>query len=242
MIILNTFVDDDVLRDYDSIVTIMNAGTGEKSGRRDMRQLFMLEMQKVLNGPSVRDILDKLRTEPIPVIYSDNGHLRWKNERQKNYVLMMMRKKKNIPYKRTHILARGWSVMKASDPVQSGPLRGIIRFLNPDTRGIYPFVQGEWMQPFHIDTRWPDASEVIGRNSDRVQSEVIDAWLRSQILFGSYTNYTFLLKPMTAQTYWKYMSGKTGTGNATIGGGGAPGQSQAHKGWMRYLNERKSEI
>lgn len=102
--------------------------------------------------------------------------MRWKSEKQRKYVLMMLRKRKNLPYQRTSDLAKGW-INRALVDVRMGTIR--ITTLNvAESRDMsgrvvryQRFVSGdigtkienyaEPIQPFHADRGWQPAQPII---------------------------------------------------------------------------------
>lgn len=114
-------------------------------------------------------LLQELQTEPGPVVYADNGHLRWKSEKQRRYVMALLRSTGNLPYQRTHELSKAWHV----DPIE---LDGGGGFSVYNTSSIIQYVEGDSAQPFHLDTGWVQAAEVITRYIDEAEEVLVQTW------------------------------------------------------------------
>lgn len=139
-----------------------------RAGAKDAPRKMRRELGKIARGPTAQALIRALATEPGRPRYP----LRWKSARQRRYVMAMLRRAGNIPYRRTHRLAQGWRVVL--DSIQEG--YGVFRVENND-RAVQ-FVQGDYAQPYHLDTGWPQAAPMIRAYDERFTSEVIDAWWR----------------------------------------------------------------
>lgn len=130
---------------------------------------------------AVQPALEELRRYPPRKL---GMRIRWKSERQRRYVLMMLRATNNLPYKRTGALGRGWKGDVKVDR-RSGGLR--VRIWNDAEQAEWRtgvkrryerYVQGdvglgvsrqsvarydEAIQPFHKDRGWQPAAQVIQR-------------------------------------------------------------------------------
>jgi hypothetical protein len=83
--------------------------------------------------------------------------LRWKSDKQRKYVMAMLRKENNLPYRRTGRLETAWA---GSSTVKQVTIANTAR----DKRKgqfIAPFVIGAFQQPFHADTGWQKRSAAI---------------------------------------------------------------------------------
>ncbi len=120
----------------------------------------------IARGPRAQRLIVRLSTEPGRPRYP----LRWKSAKQRRYVMAKLRESGSLPYERTHAIARGWSV--TLDSIQEG--RGAFIVSNP-ARGA-EYVQGDFAQPFHLDTGWVQAAPVIQEFAAGFESDVIDAW------------------------------------------------------------------
>lgn len=113
----------------------------------------------------INRMLTELRDEPGPPKYP----LRWKSERQRRYVMAKLSEEGNLPYKRTHKLSKSWR----ADVVFTDE-GGTFSVSNNDTSSIY--VQGDYQQPFHLDTGWPAAAPIISKYADILEDVLIDTW------------------------------------------------------------------
>lgn len=118
-------------------------------------------------------MLDELRTMPGPPHYP----LRWKSERQRRYVMWLLKSQNNLPYQRTGELSRAWEVNIASS--EDG---GSITVEN-DTP-YAQFVQGDSAQPFHLDTGWPQAAPIISKYAEEAEEVLIQTWYTVTDIFG----------------------------------------------------------
>jgi hypothetical protein len=90
--------------------------------------------------------LSLLRTEPGKPIYP----LRWKSKKQRRAFFATKGFGKGIPYSRSGAQSNSWSVI-----VEDGKI--VLSSSSPVTR----FIQGEDVQPFHLDTGWIQVSDVV---------------------------------------------------------------------------------
>lgn len=155
MISVTTLLDTDVL---DAV----------RETARESRAAMRRELGKLARGSLANALLRELSREPG----RPNYPLRWKSKRQRRYVMALLRETNNLPYRRTHRLAQGWRVV-LDDLVEGA---GVIRVEN-DSR-IAPYVQGDFAQPYHLDTGWPQMAPLVSRYSAAFQDATIDAWLR----------------------------------------------------------------
>lgn len=134
--------------------------------RRRVFNAYELQ-SRPLRGRLLRD----LKTEPGSPKYP----LHWKNRRQKRKVLMLLREQGNLPYTRTHELIRQWTVK-----MQSNLVGGRLEIENDSP--VVRYVQGEWQQPFHKDTGWPNETLISVRytfEATRLLDSVIDQQLEA---------------------------------------------------------------
>ncbi len=120
----------------------------------------------IARGPRAQRLIIRLSTEPGRPRYP----LRWKSAKQRRYVMARLRETGNLPYVRTHGLARGWAV--TLDSIQEGA--GAFIVSNPSRAAEY--VQGDFAQPYHLDSGWPQAAPIIQEFAAGFESDVIDAW------------------------------------------------------------------
>lgn len=153
---------------------------------KDALPVIAREMQYAVLNP----MLALLRVYPARQI---GMKMRWKSEKQKRYVLMKLRKEKNLPYKRTMGLARGWTATARVNP-NTGSLQITTANLatSRDARGrrvkFARYVIGDIglgksersirryadpIQPFHQDRGWQPAALTIMRFYDRANEYVL---------------------------------------------------------------------
>ena len=110
-------------------------------------------------------ILADLRQEPGKPRYP----LRWKSERQRRFVMAKLSREGNLPYQRTHRLSKGWDIV-FTDTADGGVMSAFNE--TPYAR----FVQGDDAQPFHLDTNWIQAADVIVKWEDVAADRLITTW------------------------------------------------------------------
>lgn len=122
-------------------------------------------VRRELRTEAERRIIKKLRTYPRKPHYP----LRWASERQRKYVMAMLRRQDNLPYQRTGGLRRGWDV-----EVKINPTTAFLVIVNDSPAAQY--VMGDRQQPFHKDTGWPFAGDIIYKESARLADDMVAAW------------------------------------------------------------------
>ncbi len=123
---------------------------------------------KIARGPTAHRLIVELSQEPGPPHYP----LRWKSARQRRKVMAMLRESGHWSYIRTHKISQGWRVVL--ETLADGV--GVFGVVN-NAPGV-EFVQGDYAQPFHLDTGWVQAAPVIVQYGEALQDEVINAWYR----------------------------------------------------------------
>jgi hypothetical protein len=119
----------------------------------------------------------KALTPPSPASKWPNHPypLRWASERQRRYVMALLRSMGGPPYRRTGELEDGWHVRVEKDQAGSA-----IYIENDAPHWLYvyggPGVLGQWQQPFHQDIGWPDFGAVFESYEARIQDEVEVLW------------------------------------------------------------------
>lgn len=101
--------------------------------------------------------------------------MRWRSQKQMRFVMMKLRKEKNLPYKRTGNLARGWknrpevdtrqgviTITTYNDAVSQGQgeAKPYQRFVSGDI-GSHLERYDEPIQPFHKDRGWQPAQPIV---------------------------------------------------------------------------------
>lgn len=122
----------------------------------------------IARGKTAQRLIVELSQEPGAPRYP----LRWKSARQRRKVMAMLREAGNLPYVRTHKIAQGWRVVL--ERLSDG--EGVFGVVN--TAPGVEFVEGDYAQPYHLDTGWPQAAPIITRYADDLQDELINAWYR----------------------------------------------------------------
>ncbi len=114
-----------------------------------------------------RKALAALKAEPP--LWPASKPRRWKSERQRRYVIAMLREEDNLPYQRTHDLANAWKLdLTATDD-------GVVMTAENDDPAVN-FVQGDWAQPMHLDSGWPQAAEVLTQAQEELNDGMIEDW------------------------------------------------------------------
>lgn len=118
---------------------------------------------------ATRRLRSQLRDELAEQPGKPRYPLRWKSDRQRRYVMAMLRRENNLPYRRTGRLGKGWKVTIIGQG--SG---GLLQIENevPYAR----FVQGDDAQPFHLDTGWPQAAELVVKYRDLAEERLIQTF------------------------------------------------------------------
>lgn len=111
--------------------------------------------------------LAKLRAEPT--LWPPGEKRRWKSDRQRIYVIIKLREDGNLPYLRTHNLVNAWEVN-----LTLGNDGGNITIENNDP--AVGFVQGDFTQPMHLDSQWPQAAPIAVEAQDELNDGLIDEY------------------------------------------------------------------
>jgi len=112
-----------------------------------------------------QQILDELRQYPGPVKYP----FRWKSERQRRAFFATNGFGHGIPYVRTNALKDGWTT-RIRD-TKDGAV-----FEVANNTDYAEFVVGDFAQPGHINTGWPNAAKTISEFREKATDELIDVW------------------------------------------------------------------
>ena len=123
-----------------------------------LRNRMLQDFPTVLSGLNYEPVLQYMQQEvderlvpyPGPVRYP----IEWKSEKQRRYVMGFVLERDSdgeiIPYQRTYGLQRKWDVRLEG---------GAIVIVNTSEIGRYVF--GEDQQPFHANTGWPYAPDIV---------------------------------------------------------------------------------
>lgn len=99
--------------------------------------------------------------------------IRWASEKQRKFVMAMLRARNNLPYKRTGKLAKKWRILSALR-LESGT----VTMENPAkiAQYIYGDRVGRHQQPFHKDTGWALAVLFFDKLFIASQDQLMAAW------------------------------------------------------------------
>lgn len=122
--------------------------------------------QKVARSRSAQAMLVDLKTEPGKPTYP----LRWKSERQRRFVMAKLRRENNLPYRRTHDLSRAWRIVALI------PELGVAEIILVNDTPYAQFVQGQYQQPYHIDTGWQNVQTINTRYASAITGEYLQEW------------------------------------------------------------------
>jgi hypothetical protein len=121
------------------------------------------------------EILRELRAAPARPRYP----IQWTSEKQRRYVMAMLRRTNNLPYRRTGKLVRGWKSNKKID------VRGGI-FAVENKVKYAGYVQGPFgskakageqrQQKFHRRSGWPSAPDVVARYRKKAMDALKGIW------------------------------------------------------------------
>jgi hypothetical protein len=128
---------------------------------RRLRDALPDAMRAAVSVPMVAEI----STEPAEW----KGKRRWKSERQRIFVITMLRKAGNLPYKRTHALAKGWRVLFSL--AEAG---GEMALANPSP--VMRFVAGSDAQPMHIQSGWPQLAPTVAKYQPIAVRVLVETW------------------------------------------------------------------
>lgn len=137
--------------------------------KQSPRTTLVFTQKSVL--PFMRDEVAKVNRYPGPVVYADNGKLRWKSDKQRRFVIAFKLEKDSegniIPYQRKGTF---FDTVEVVLDVSKGALQ--IRNINP----ISIFVTGQFQQPFHDDTGWQKDDERYAAAMEATIDLLIDGW------------------------------------------------------------------
>lgn len=144
---------------------------------QDINDLILKHMNKVpgltrgfvtkLVNARRRLIRERLQTEPGPPQYP----IRWKSERQRRFVMWLLRTLGNLPYVRTHALSQAWIVRVLFNQKDRG---GTVELSNPAEAA--PFVYGPHQQPYH-EYRWENYRDVAADEANALEEDLASAYV-----------------------------------------------------------------
>lgn len=116
-------------------------------------------------------ILAEVQREPAPA--KQYYKLPWASRRQQIYVIAMLRRQGNLPYRRTHRLIRSWRVIFKP---RGGGAVGELELSNeaPEAR----WVVGDDTQPMFLKIPWVQGAPVVAKYRPVVTDRLIDLWGR----------------------------------------------------------------
>lgn len=115
--------------------------------------------------PIGRRAVDKLSAEPGAPQYP----LRVTSRKQLRKIQAMRRERGGGAYPRTHGISDGWQY--DVEPLADG---GTFSVFN-NVPGV-EFVQGDFAQPFNLDTGWVQAAPVLSAARDEAEDAAIEVW------------------------------------------------------------------
>jgi hypothetical protein len=143
--------------DVDVLEAIADAA---KTAPRRMNKAYKRRVKTIR-----QNVLDELRETPGKPRYP----LRWKSDKQRKFVMAKLRREKNLPYQRTGMLEAGWTTEILDQ--KDGAIFQVQNRL-PFAR----FVQGDDAQPFHLDTGWPQAADIVSKWREKATDLLIETW------------------------------------------------------------------
>ena len=111
-------------------------------------------------------IIKDLAAYPGPV----KRPIRWKSERQRKAFFASNGFGHGIPYQRTGNLGKSW---KVSTSVK----KDVGAFVVENTSNYVQYVQGDYQQPFHLDTGWKAAAPIIVKYETLIGEALIEEWI-----------------------------------------------------------------
>lgn len=181
-----------VVLDLNSIRAMERAAGLARAKAKALRAFpkdILPQVAKAVQVRSIDPLLHRLRIYPPRPVYP----IAWKSEKQRRYVLMMLRRERNLPYQRTGDLARGWRGVVGVTPrgdgirvlvenvAQSGGKR-YARFVGGDI-GVGTSVRSlerykAPIQPFHIRTGWQPFAPLVARYYDDARKEAVERYTK----------------------------------------------------------------
>lgn len=146
-------IDDDVLIALKEAIkqspSIVNTAFERALSRRGIKQAMLAD----------------IRNAPAQPKYP----IRWKSERQRRAFFATDGFGKGIPYQRTGGLQRSWRVT-----TKTTTDAGVLSLETDVPSAIY--VQGDFAQPFHLDSGWPQVGDIVAKYDPILTDTLIDVW------------------------------------------------------------------
>lgn len=138
----------------------------ERQRRAALRATRLMQTALERNTRTLRrQMREELATEPPPF----KGKRRWTSERQRIFVITKLKREGNLPYRRTHRLAKAWRVEFEGDAFK-GSLVAYNR-----TSGA-AFVQGNRVQVMHLDSGWKQIDPMVAKYRPKLQTVLRETW------------------------------------------------------------------
>lgn len=113
-----------------------------------------------------QELLDRMQADPGAVRYP----IEWASDKQRRYVMAMLRRTGNLPYRRSGRLQKAWRI-ESKARLSDGTAA-----LTNDTDYVQ-YVQGNAQQPFHRNTGWVRYTDAVEDARLKIESELIDTWV-----------------------------------------------------------------
>lgn len=134
----------------------------------------MLAIYRKRMEPVNRRYIGRLKHTPGSPQYP----IRWKSERQRRAFFATNGFGRGIPSQRTGKVSDGWRVRQSSHPFQ-----GTTTVSNDVPYAVFVYgsisAPNNWQQPFHQDTGWPNATEIVVEWSEVAEDTAIAAWFEA---------------------------------------------------------------
>lgn len=131
---------------------------------RDLPRVFPQALKQELRGVQ-RQLLEALQEEPGRPKYP----IRWASEKQRRFVMALLRRRGTLPYKRSGRFVRAWKVELVAEGFDG-------QLVVSNDSGIEQFITGVRQQPFHKDTGWYKSADVIETYRKKADDVLIDVW------------------------------------------------------------------
>lgn len=112
-------------------------------------------------------ILRIVKVKPGPVVYANNGKLRWKSRKQQQAFFASNGFGGGIPTERTDAYINDFEVV-----VETTDFAGSVSVINNNPAAGY--IGGDDQQPFHEDTGWPNITKTLEAEEPNVEDDLIN--------------------------------------------------------------------